>query len=159
MSAPVPTLRAARSTDAGQLGAMISDAVAAHPWKPVLHSGAEDIAHAGQMIARGWVTVAEAEDGRLQGFLAREEGYVHALFVTPQAQGSGVGRALLDAAKEAAERLELWTFVANTQARRFYERAGFAVMRRGDGSANDEGLPDLFYVWEAQASPSMEARG
>lgn len=153
-----PRLRPARPTDAGDLGGMITDAAAAHDWKPVLHSGAEDIAHAGTMIERGWVTVAEDRAGALLGFLAREGGYVHALFVTPRAQGKGIGRALLEDAKRAARRLELWTFLANARAQRFYERAGFAVTRRGDGSANEEGLPDLFYVWEAAASPSKEAR-
>ncbi len=155
-------LRPARSTDAGSLGGMITRAVEAHDWKPVLHSGAEDIAHAGTMIERGWVTVAEDRAGAVLGFLAREGSYVHALFVAPGAQGRGVGRALLEDAQRGASRLELWTFVANARARRFYERAGFAVTRRGDGSANEEGLPDLFYVWEAPdigtASRNMEAR-
>lgn len=154
-----PLLRPARPTDAGSLGAMITDAVAAHAWKPALHSGAEDIAHAGTMIERGWVTVAETRGGALLGFLAREGSYVHALFVTPNAQGHGIGRTLLHDAQRAAQRLELWTFLANDRAQRFYERAGFAVTRRGDGSANEEGLPDLFYVWEAPATRSMEARG
>ncbi|MCA0939556.1 GNAT family N-acetyltransferase [Salipiger pacificus] len=153
-----PQLRPARPTDAGSLGAMITDAVAAHAWKPTLHSGAEDIAHAGTMIERGWVTVAETPGGALLGFLAREGAYVHALFVTPEAQGCGIGRTLLEDAQRTARRLELWTFLANNRAQRFYERAGFAVTRRGDGSANEEGLPDLFYVWEAPASRSMEAR-
>nr|WP_240989535.1 GNAT family N-acetyltransferase [Salipiger mangrovisoli] len=137
---------------------MITEAVAAHDWKPALHSGAEDIAHAGMMIERGWVTVAETRGGALLGFLAREDTYVHALFVSPAAQGRGVGWALLADAQRAARRLELWTFVANARAQRFYERAGFAVTGRGDGSANEEGLPDLFYVWERPTSRIKEAR-
>ncbi|SDI39914.1 GNAT family N-acetyltransferase [Alloyangia pacifica] len=157
-----PLLRPARSTDAGSLGEMITRAVEARDWKPVLHSAAEDIAHAGTMIERGWVTVAEDGPGAVVGFLAREGSYVHALFVAPGAQGRGVGRTLLEDAQRRAARLELWTFVANARARRFYERAGFAVTRRGDGSANEEGLPDLFYVWEApdigSVPRSMEAR-
>ncbi len=157
-----PLLRPARPTDAGSLGAMITSAVEAHAWKPLLHSGAEDIAHAGSMIERGWVTVAEDGAGEVLGFLAREGSYVHALFVAPGSQGCGIGRALLQDAQRATRRLELWTFVANTRAQRFYERAGFAVTKRGDGSANEEGLPDLFYVWEAPgigtAPRSMEAR-
>ncbi|WP_353471503.1 GNAT family N-acetyltransferase [Salipiger sp. H15] len=153
-----PHLRPARPTDAGSLGAMITAAVEAHDWKPLLHSGAEDIAHAGTMIERGWVTVAEDRAGTLLGFLAREGSYVHALFVAQAVQGRGIGHALLEDAKRAARRLELWTFLANARAQRFYERAGFAISRRGDGSANAEGLPDLFYVWEAPAFRNREAR-
>ncbi|TNF17201.1 MAG: GNAT family N-acetyltransferase, partial [Rhodobacteraceae bacterium] len=72
-------LRPARSTDAGKLGSMITEAAGSRPWKPRLHSGAEDIAHAGAMIENGWVTVAEASrTGALLGFLAREGAYIHA---------------------------------------------------------------------------------
>ncbi|MFZ7090338.1 GNAT family N-acetyltransferase [Primorskyibacter sp. 2E233] len=140
-------LRHARSTDAGKLGAMISEAVAAFDWKPLLHSGAEDIDHVGKMIDRGWVTVA-AQGGAVVGFIAREESRIHALYVTAQAQGSGIGTALLNTAKEAVSRLELWTFQANEGAQRFYEREGFVVDRRTDGADNDEKLPDVHYVWQ-----------
>ncbi|WP_367576911.1 GNAT family N-acetyltransferase [Pseudoponticoccus marisrubri] len=142
-------LRPARSTDAGKLGEMITRAVAAHDWKPVLHTGAEDIAHAGRLIDRGWVTVAVDADDRVAGFLAREGGYIHALFVAPQAQGKGAGTALIAQAKRDCDRLELWTFQANRGARRFYEREGFAEAERSDGARNEEGLPDIRFTWAA----------
>ncbi|WGW03689.1 GNAT family N-acetyltransferase [Tropicibacter oceani] len=141
-------LRPARSTDAGKLGAMMSEAVAGFDWKPMLHSGAEDIAHAGKLIDRGWVTVA-AQDRTLLGFIARDDEYVHALHVAANAQGGGVGKALIDHAKAQCRRLELWTFAANTGAQRFYEREGFAVLERTDGASNEEGLPDIRYRWPA----------
>lgn len=145
-----PALRPARSLDAGQMGAMISEAVTARAWKPRLHSGAEDIAHADALIARGWVTVAETpEGGAVAGFLAREGSYVHALFIAPAWQRRGIGRALIARAKAASPALDLWTFAANTAARRFYEDAGFAEIARGDGSENEEGLPEIHYRWSA----------
>ncbi|MAU46817.1 MAG: GNAT family N-acetyltransferase [Yangia sp.] len=153
-----PRLRPARPTDAGRLGAMMSDAATERPWKPRLHSGAEDIAHAGQMIDAGWVTVAEDDaDGALLGFLAREDVYVHALFVAPAAQGTGIGRALMAEAQSHCPTLELWTFEANHGAQRFYERAGFTVVGRSDGSQNDEGLPDIHYRWHAPARDGSES--
>ncbi|MBN9887554.1 GNAT family N-acetyltransferase [Salipiger abyssi] len=152
-----PRLRPATPTDAGRLGAMIGAAVASRPWKPRLHSGAEDIAHAGQMIERGWVTVAEVPGSAPLGFLARDGAYVHALFVAPEAQGAGIGRALIEHAKARSPRLDLWTFAANEGAQRFYERAGFAVIERGDGSRNDEGLPDIRYQWQAKAPAPQES--
>lgn len=153
-------LRPARPTDAGTLGEMMTEAVSDRPWKPRLHSGAEDIAHAGEMIERGWVTVAESRDGgSLLGFLAREGAYVHALFIAPAAQGCGIGRQLVSAAQAESPRLELWTFEANGRAKRFYERAGFAIVARGDGTSNAEGLPDIHYRWEAPVAPAQkEAR-
>lgn len=143
------TLRAARSTDAGKLGEMITQAVAARDWKPRLHSAAEDIAHAGQMIDRDWVTVAETDHNDILGFIAREGDYVHALFVTPPAQGKGIGAALLDRAKANTGRLDLWTFQANTGAQRFYKRHGFTVDKTTDGAGNEEGLPDVHLLWSA----------
>lgn len=154
------TLRPACSLDAGPMGAMISEAVAARAWKPRLHSAAEDIAHADALIARGWVTVAEApEGGTVTGFLAREGGYVHALFIAPGWQRRGIGRALIARAKTESPALDLWTFTANTAARRFYEGAGFAEIERGNGSENEEGLPDIHYRWTAPASAAAKEPG
>jgi GNAT superfamily N-acetyltransferase len=74
-----------------------------------------------------------AEDGRqMLGFAAVDgtAGRIWALFVTPDAEGSGVGRALHEAmlnwAKAEALR-ELWlTTSEGTRAERFYLRAGWA---------------------------------
>jgi GNAT superfamily N-acetyltransferase len=145
-------LRPARTTDAGKLGQMMTDAIAAKPWKPRLHTGAEDIAFVGRMIDRGWVTVAEHIDlPTLHGFLARENDYIHALFIAPDKRNSGVGRALIEDAQSKADSLNLWTFEANTGAQRFYLREGFKETARTDGHDNDEGLPDVQFVWQRQA--------
>jgi GNAT superfamily N-acetyltransferase len=55
---------------------------------------------------------------------------LYALYVRPDAVGTGVGRALMDAvlaraAGPGAARMLLWVLADNTRARRFYERAGF----------------------------------
>jgi len=44
---------------------------------PKLHSAAEDVAHAGHMIGRGWVQVIE-RGGAVCGFMARNEAEIHA---------------------------------------------------------------------------------
>ncbi|SNR63276.1 GNAT family N-acetyltransferase [Puniceibacterium sediminis] len=148
-------LRPARSTDAGSLAAMMTAAVAENPWKPRLHTGAEDIAFVGHMIDRGWVTVAEdLEEQRPLGFLAQDGAEVNALFVALSARNKGVGRALLDNAKTTSDTLTLWTFEANTGAQRFYRREGFTEVRRTDGRDNDEGLPDVLFRWQ---KPTMKS--
>ena len=38
----------------------------------------------------------------------------------------------------------------NTGARRFYERHGFVEAGRTDGRGNEEGVPDVLYVFSAR---------
>ncbi len=73
------------------------------------------------------------------------EGVVTALYVA--VPGQGIGKAFLDFAKTGRDSLELWTFVANTDARRFYRREGFTEIRQTEGD-NEEGLPDILLRWE-----------
>lgn len=141
-----PLIRAARSTDAGTTGAILSAFIDGTDWMPRLHTRAEDIAFAGHMIARGWVSVAETE-GAVKGFIARDGEEVNALYVAPAAQGQGIGTALLREAQTHADHLILWTFQANAGAQRFYARHGFTEAERTDGNRNDEKLPDVRMVW------------
>lgn len=143
-------LRPARDLDAGAVGAILSDFIDDTPWMPRIHTRAEDLAHAARLIERGWVTVAE-EEGRVVAFAAREGDDLDALYVNAEAQGHGVGSALVDHLKEDAASLELWTFEANRGAQRFYERHGFVEMERTDGARNDEKLPDIRYLWQREA--------
>ena len=144
-------VRPARSTDAGKTGAIMSEFIDTTAWMPRIHTRAEDISFCASMIDRGWVSVAEF-DGAVVGFLAKEGPEVNALYVANAAQGNGAGKALLDGAKQNAERLELWTFQANEGARRFYLREGFSEARETDGIENDEQLPDVFLQWEREAT-------
>lgn len=143
-------IRPARSTDAGKLGAMISEAVAANTWKPKLHTGAEDVAHMSNLIDHGWVSVCERAH-QVAGFIALDEQRVQSLYVANNAQNYGIGNALLDHAKTQQTRLELWKFEANEGALRFYRRHGFSEVERTDGTGNDEGLPDIKFQWQRKS--------
>lgn len=143
-------LRAARSTDAGSVGEILSEFVDTTDWIPRLHSRAQDIGHAGSMIARGWVTVAE-QAGRVVGFAAAEGTDLDALYVAQDARGQGIGTALLAHVQAQRDSLELWTFQANAPAQDFYLKHGFSEVTRTDGSANDEHLPDIRYAWKREA--------
>lgn len=142
-------LRAARSTDAGAVGAILSEFIDTTDWMPRIHTRAEDLAHAGKMIERGWVRVAEL-DGNIVGFSANEGNDLDALYVQAGARGKGVGAALLDDLKQALDCIGLWTFQANVPAQRFYLAHGFVEVRRTAGEANDEGLPDIRYEWQRE---------
>lgn len=139
-------VRAARPTDAGKVGAILSEFVATTEWMPQLHTGAEDIAHAGAMIARGWVSVAEV-DGQVVGFVACEGGDLDALYVARAQRRHGVGTALLRHVQQGHAALALWTFQANFPAQEFYLKHGFIEQKRTDGAGNDEGLPDIRFHW------------
>jgi ribosomal protein S18 acetylase RimI-like enzyme len=75
-------------------------------------------------------------------------GEIDQLYVDPPSQGCGLGRRLVDVAKQRYPAgLELWTFQVNVPAQRFYERAGFVAVDRTDGSGNEEQEPDVRYRW------------
>ena len=96
----------------------------------------------------GWVAVA---DGAVVGYAAVEGEVLEALYVVPAHVGQGIGAALLDeVVQQVAGPLRLYVFEANEGARRFYERHGFVVVERRDGSGNMERLPDLVMARSAQ---------
>jgi GNAT superfamily N-acetyltransferase len=84
---------------------------------------------------------------RLTGLIAFHDDWIEQLYVLPEAQGRGVGSALLEIARRTADRLQLWTFQRNAQARHFYEARGFALVEETDGTGNEEKEPDARYLW------------
>ena len=103
------------------------------------------------LIPGGRVTVA-IQDGDIVGMMALAEdgtvGWIDHLYVHPRAVGCGIGTQLLEHANTAlGSPIRLYTFQANTGARRFYERHGFRVIAFGDGSGNEEHCPDVLYEW------------
>ena len=65
--------------------------------------------------------------GRVVGFISMSENEVGGIFVYPEWQGRGIGRALMDVAKGLHETLELEVFKENLKARGFYEQYGFVA--------------------------------
>ena len=106
---------------------------------------------AGILIPGGQVSVAVL-DGEVVGMMAlsREKGagWIDQLYLHPRAVGLGLGGQFVDQAKAAlGSPIRLYTFQANSGARRFYERHGFRVIEFGDGSGNEERCPDVLYEW------------
>jgi GNAT superfamily N-acetyltransferase len=100
------------------------------------------------VLPAGGTWVAVDPRGAVVGMMDVATGALEQLYVRPDRLGDGIGRALLDLARERSPGgLSLYTFQANARARRFYERNGFVAEWFGDGEANDEGQPDVRYVW------------
>lgn len=132
--------------DAEALGGILSDWIDATPWMPRIRGRDEVRAHVADLIGTGRVLVLR--DGtRARGFLFEEGGHIGALYLAPGIRGRGAGKRLLDRVKADCDRLDLWTFAANTGARRFYAREGFREVERSEGD-NAEGLPDIRMVWQ-----------
>ncbi|WP_315830910.1 GNAT family N-acetyltransferase [Bradyrhizobium prioriisuperbiae] len=87
------------------------------------------------------------DDAAMTGIIAFRDGWIDQLYVLPDAQGRGIGLALLGIAQRAFDRLQLWTFQCNAPARRFYEARGFALVEMTDGAGNEEREPDARYLW------------
>jgi GNAT superfamily N-acetyltransferase len=103
---------------------------------------------ASHVVSTKELWVAEDRAGTLVGLLVRDGPLLDQLYVEPALTGHGIGADLLTLAKaERPEGLRLWTFESNVRAQRFYERQGFVAARRTDGRDNEEGAPDILYVW------------
>lgn len=146
-------LRAAVDTDAAAVAeVLISARRARMPFAPPVH-GDDDVRGwvAQKLLPGGGVTVAEL-DGRVVGVLALTRhdgaGWIDQLYVAPGQAGGGIGATLLAHARaKLGPPLRLYTFQANVHARSFYERHGFKAIAFGDGSGNEEGLPDILFEW------------
>jgi putative acetyltransferase len=78
------------------------------------------------------------EDKELVGFIAFRDGWIDHLYVLPSSQRKGVGVALLGVAQRRSNLLSLWTFQRNKNARQFYEKRGFVLVKETDGARNME---------------------
>lgn len=67
------------------------------------------------------------DDGIVRGFLEMDGEEVKHLYVDPFFRGRGIGGALLEHAVKARGASWLWVLEKNPEARRFYERHGFAL--------------------------------
>ena len=140
------TLRPAIAPDAVAIAAVMRASLNAFDWMPVLHTPEEDLFFIRDiLLPNQQVTVAETE-GRIVGFIAVDGEWVEQLYLDPAWTGQGIGSRLLAEATAGMSQIKLHCFQANSGARRFYERHGFRAEAFSDGSANEEGLPDILYV-------------
>lgn len=147
MSDPTQTtIRLATPSDAAAIARVMRASLNSFDWMPVVHTPDEDFFFIRDIVLpRQQVTVAEAGE-QIVGFIAVSGGWVEQLYLDPAWTGLGIGSQLLTQATAGLPSLKLHCFQANSGARRFYERHGFRAEAFGDGTTNEEGLPDIFYL-------------
>jgi GNAT superfamily N-acetyltransferase len=107
----------------------------------------EDMAYFQEhVLPENEVWVVEAA-GRPIAFLAMKADFIDHLYVHPEHWRQGVGRSLLEFARQRSP-LHLWlyTLQVNTNARAFYEKNGFVITKFGV-SQPPENEPDVKYEW------------
>jgi GNAT superfamily N-acetyltransferase len=145
---PGITIRPAVATDAGAVADVYLASFHATYDFSLAHTDDEVREWIRSVLGSGGTWVAIDPPGAIVGMMTLEPGVLDQLYVRPDRLGEGIGRRLLDVAIDRSPGgLTLYTFQVNDRARRFYERNGFVADWFGDGSANEEGQPDVRYVW------------
>lgn len=97
-----------------------------------------------------WSSFVYEESGEILGWVDVHQGELNQLYCKRGHTGKGIGKQLLDFAKERSpDGLELWTFQVNTGARAFYKREGFIEVEQTDGANCEEKQPDVRMVWKS----------
>ena len=116
---------------------------------PVFGSDERVLAWLSRRVKNGqecWVT---RDENGVSAFMLLEPGWLDQLYVRVDRIGQGLGAELVSKAKKLMpEGMRLWTFQSNMAAHRFYERHGFVVVEKTDGSNNEEQAPDVCYEWK-----------
>jgi pimeloyl-ACP methyl ester carboxylesterase/ribosomal protein S18 acetylase RimI-like enzyme len=111
-----------------------------------------------ELVPRHETWVAVDPGGRVVAVMALSDTMIEQLYVAPDWIGRGLGRRLVDLARERRPAgLELFCFQANQRARAFYEHLGFIAVAEGDGSGNEERQPDIRYAWRPGVSLAVRS--
>lgn len=122
MTDALPPLRRATPDDAPEMAQIVADWVARTPWADRLHSAAQIAEFILDAMPRREIWVAGKP---VQGYLSMDPETARVGGLYCATRGAGLGRALMDRAKEGRDRLWLHTYEPNSRARAFYAREGF----------------------------------
>ena len=147
----IATLRQANSTDAARIADILIETRSSFMlYAPAVHSEAEvrDWVRM-HLIPTGGVTVAERTEEVVGLVAVSTDGnyqWIDQIAVHPPLVSRGIGARLLEyVVATSTLPIRAYTFQANLDARRFYERHGFLAVEFRDGRANEERCPDVLY--------------
>lgn len=122
------TIRQANTNDFGALTEIWFNAsVKAHDFIPEKYWKNNKVQMHDTYLPMSEVYLAE-DLTNIYGFIALVENTIAAIFVSPEQQGKGVGKLLINHAKGIRSHLELNVYQQNTSSIRFYESVGFKVL-------------------------------
>ena len=102
----------------------------------------------GEILPRADTRVYVRE-GRVEGFLSLIQGdHIGALFVAPECQGRGIGRALLEDRQKEKTLLTLAVYRENQRAVNFYRKLGFSILEERTDEAT--GQREYLMAWKKQ---------
>ena len=84
----------------------------------------------------------------IQGFIGLNDEYVEGIFVSDEMQSQGIGKVLLNYAKDKRSKLLLNVYQKNTRAVRFYQREGFEIS--GEHTEQNTGEREYSMIWKRQ---------
>ena len=82
---------------------------------------------------------------QIDGFIGLNDNYIEGIFVKEAAQSKGIGKLLLDHAKEVRATLKLSVYQKNKKAIHFYLREEFGVQTKNID--NNTGEKEFIMVW------------
>lgn len=103
--------------------------ILAHHFIPAMYwiGKQEDMKNVYLPASTTYVYVDE-QTGLVQGFISMvDDNYLAALFVIPEAQGKGIGTALMDYVKKNHPEITLKVYAKNQPSVVFYEKQGFRL--------------------------------
>ena len=98
-----------------------------------------------ELLLQTTVYVYEDKQG-IRGFIGLNNEYVEGVFVSEGMQSHGIGKALLNYAKDKRSKLLLNVYQKNTRAISFYQREGFEIQNSGLDEATGE--KEYVMVWQ-----------
>lgn len=98
-----------------------------------------------ELLLQTTVYVYEDNQG-IRGFIGLNNEYVEGVFVSEGMQSHGIGKALLNYAKDKRSKLLLNVYQKNTRAISFYQREGLEIQNSGLDEATGE--KEYVMVWQ-----------
>lgn len=90
-------------------------------------------------------------DGEIVGFIGLNGGHIEGIFVDADHRSKGVGKSLIDFAKELYPKLSLCVYEKNSRAADFYKREGFLPVRKKTDISTSE--TEILMRWETKRIP------
>ncbi|MEL7213026.1 MAG: GNAT family N-acetyltransferase [Pseudomonadota bacterium] len=139
------TYRRANPADAEAIVAIIRQWNDETPWVGPLDDYADVLSWWRACLTHVPTSWVAEKDGKTVGFCVRDDDNITGLYVARAARNRGVGKHLLDLAKQDRDWITVWSYALNANARNFYRREGCIEISRE--TEEGSGLVDVEHRW------------